>query len=117
MILGNGWGMAPINLPPGGAAPAASTSIPSLDFQNGTGPGATSTTMLSNTAAELRARADAGETLTAAELAIVYADAGITVPTLAPSSPSPSITRDVMVAVISGVLIAIVTALLLKRRK
>ena len=115
MILGNGWGMAPINLPPGGAAPAASTSIPSLDFQNGTGPGAS--TMLSNTAAELRARADAGETLTAAELAIVYADAGITVPTLAPSSPSPSITRDVMVAVISGVLIAIVTALLLKRRK
>ncbi len=114
MILGNGWGIAPVNIPPGGAAPERAP-IPSLDWQNGSSGPAVPTTMLSDTAAELRARADAGETLTAAELAIVYADAGIKIPPLTP--PATTMARDVLVAVISGVLIAVVTALLIKRRK
>jgi len=40
-------------------------------------------------------------------LAIVYADAGI--------KPQTGITRDIMTAVISGVIIALVTSMLLKK--
>ena len=59
------------------------------------------------TAQELRQRADDGEILTPSELAIVYADAGI--------KPQTGITREIMTAVISGVIIAVVTAMLLKK--
>jgi len=107
MILGNGYQMAPA-LPAGGRQ-----VIPNLDFQNGAAPPAqpAERVMLRQTAAELREKADAGIALTPSELEVVYTDAGIKYPPI-----STGMGRDITVAVISGVLIAVLTAILMKGR-
>jgi len=107
MHLGNGYQMAP-NIQASGRQ-----AIPSLDFQNGAAAPAqpAERVMLRQTAAELREKADAGVALTPAELEVVYTDAGIKYPPI-----STGMGRDIMVAVVSGVLIAVLTAMLMKGR-
>lgn len=114
MILGNGYQMAPA-LPAGGRQVISTNQYypypAEFEERRASPERPAERGMLRQTAAELREKADAGIALTPAELEVVYTDAGIKYPPI-----STGVGRDITVAVISGVLIAVLTAILLKGR-